>query len=370
MRNNTWILGQTFFIAAIGLACGPPPASESEDVGAARIALSSVPGDARCLALSAVGARTVSKRFSLVAGADAVLEMAGLPLGVIEFSAAAFDEPCDSSISTEPTWVAEPVSDWVFAGVVAQIKLVLHRNGRASIGVSFCDSDLQSDIANCGACDHACTAGPGSQPTCTAGACGLACDAGAADCDQDPATGCEVLLATDPAHCGACDNACIAGSRSQPTCTAGACGLACDAGAADCDQDPATGCEVLLATDPAHCGACDNACPPGFSCRAGACAAPPASCGVCVIGDERCDPSHFGPVFCTAGPDGCGYWPLATFGACNGVYPWAGIVCDGGHDRTYCTADAHGCRTPMLCPVGQICSAGYHQPGSCVPSPF
>jgi hypothetical protein len=366
MRGRNWGLGQMFLMVALEVGCGGP-ARETEDVGAARIALTSVPADAQCLALSAVGARTVSKRFSLQAGADATLELAGLPLGAVEFSAAAFDASCDSSIATEPTWIGDPVSANIVKGEIAQIALTLHRNGQASVSVSFCDNDLQSDIANCGACDHACIAGPRSQPTCTAGSCGLACDEGAADCDQNAATGCEVLPDTDPANCGACGHACIAGPRSQPTCAAGACGFACDPGAADCDHDAATGCEVLTDTDAANCGACGNACPAGFSCRAGACTAPPVTCGVCVIGQERCDPLRFGPVFCTAGPDGCGYWPQAMFGACNGVYPWSGTVCDNGYDRTYCTADAAGCRVSMLCPVGQICRAGYHQAGSCGP---
>ena len=46
--------------------------------------------------------------------------------------------------------------------------------------------------------------------------------------------------------------------------------LVCDPGYDDCDGDPANGCEVELAIDAAHCGACDNDCNAG-SCAAGAC---------------------------------------------------------------------------------------------------
>lgn len=55
------------------------------------------------------------------------------------------------------------------------------------------------------------------------GAAPLQCDSGKADCDGDAANGCEVTLASDNHHCGACGRDC--GSLGT-TCTQGACGLA------------------------------------------------------------------------------------------------------------------------------------------------
>jgi hypothetical protein len=78
-----------------------------------------------------------------------------------------------------------------------------------------------------------------------------------------------VDTATDPAHCGACGNTCrFAGGAGR--CVGGRCfGAGCAGTRADCDRDPANGCEVDLATDPAHCGACGRACEGG--CRDGRC---------------------------------------------------------------------------------------------------
>jgi cysteine-rich repeat protein len=45
----------------------------------------------------------------------------------------------------------------------------------------------------------------------------------------------------------------------------------CSAGYADCDAAPDNGCEVELATDRAHCGACGEACPDGETCSEGTC---------------------------------------------------------------------------------------------------
>ncbi len=71
-----------------------------------------------------------------------------------------------------------------------------------------------------------------------------------------------VETATDAANCGACGNACAAGS----TCTAGTCST--------CTGTMCGGACVATATDAANCGACGNACAAGSTCDAGACTAP------------------------------------------------------------------------------------------------
>lgn len=168
-------------MAVSAIACGPPPARDGEDIGVAHIALTQTPSDARCLLVSAVGARSVSKRLSLSPGHDASLEMAGLPLGEVQFGASAFADPCDSSSSAAPTWVSDPVSATLVIPEVAQIKLTMHRNGRASVSVAFCDADLQSDVLNCGSCDNACPSGQLCQSgKCVLGEVPIALEPGAA----------------------------------------------------------------------------------------------------------------------------------------------------------------------------------------------
>ncbi len=62
-----------------------------------------------------------------------------------------------------------------------------------------------------------------------------------------------VQLEADPAHCGACFNACA----SDQVCFGGACEAACGEGSSPCE-----GACVNLHSDPANCGFCDRACPP------------------------------------------------------------------------------------------------------------
>ena len=137
-----------------------------------------------------------------------------------------------------------------------------------------CEASLASP-QSCGACGRVC-ASPTS--VCAAGADGYAC---VSRCGPEAPTECGgscVNLQTDPAHCGACGMAC-AFANGSGRCAAGRCELtACNRGFADCDGNPANGCEADLASD-AHCGACGNACAGRtdstgvpHTCQAGACA--------------------------------------------------------------------------------------------------
>ena len=132
-----------------------------------------------------------------------------------------------------------------------------------------CEVDTRSAPANCGMCGRACVAANGTA-TCAAGVCGLgACNAGFGDCDGMAANGCEVDTRASLAHCGLCDRACPRPANAAPTCAAGVCGIACNTGFADCNANPADGCEVDTRTSAAHCGGCGMAC--SGTCTAGAC---------------------------------------------------------------------------------------------------
>ncbi|HSA24624.1 MAG TPA: agmatine deiminase family protein, partial [Myxococcota bacterium] len=131
-----------------------------------------------------------------------------------------------------------------------------------------CESEHATDEAHCGDCQTACAAGQ----TCEGGLCrDEPCPAGLEDCDGQPGNGCEVQLGTD-ADCAGCGDDCRGlFPHGQGACLAGACALsACEPGFADCDLEPASGCERSLA-EAGTCGACNRACAAGESCvRSGA----------------------------------------------------------------------------------------------------
>lgn len=83
---------------------------------------------------------------------------------------------------------------------------------------SACKSDLQSDVANCGQCGHACLPGQNATATCVAGQCNSTCNPGSLDCNQDLSDGCEATVASDPKNCGACGHDCLGGACNASVC--------------------------------------------------------------------------------------------------------------------------------------------------------
>jgi hypothetical protein len=91
---------------------------------------------------------------------------------------------------------------------------------------------------------------------CVNSVCNGTCNPGFADCDHNLQTnGCEVDLNNDPLNCNGCGIACPS-QGGTATCTGGVCGIVCSPGFADCDHNPANGCEIDIYTDPANCGGC------------------------------------------------------------------------------------------------------------------
>jgi alpha-tubulin suppressor-like RCC1 family protein len=135
--------------------------------------------------------------------------------------------------------------------------------------IDGCEVDLRS-LTHCGACGDVC-APPRATATCASGTCGIAaCDDGYADCNGMPIDGCEVDLRS-LTHCGACGDVCEL-ARASETCASETCRIAaCDDGYADCNRVDADGCEVSLASDAAHCGACGRTCGGDATCVDGLC---------------------------------------------------------------------------------------------------
>jgi hypothetical protein len=152
--------------------------------------------------------------------------------------------------------------------------------------------DTATDPRHCGRCDNACPTAMNAVASCTGGTCGLTCASGFGDCDTNLGTGCEVTLGSSAEHCGRCGNACTAPPNAIATCASGTCGFRCRAGFEDCNGMASDGCEVAVGSDLANCGRCGNRCMAtggfvtGVACTDGVCAI-----SACVAPNADCDAS-------------------------------------------------------------------------------
>src|SRR5262249_51804895 len=125
----------------IGCSSGSQTGAAGEDTGIAMLSIVKAPGDATCLQITVAGSRIVQNSFDLSPGQDAVFKLQGLPTGSVVFSEQAFGIACSLvNSSSVPTWLGGPVTVTLTPGVVANVTIVLRRNGQAIV-----TSDFQED---------------------------------------------------------------------------------------------------------------------------------------------------------------------------------------------------------------------------------
>ena len=141
--------------------------------------------------------------------------------------------------------------------------------------------DPRSSTVHCGARAD-CAGGSAGQrcaagEICAAGTCVVSCQQ-AAGAELIACAGVCIDPRTSPAHCGAsgdCIGPRAGGCAPGESCVAGACApIPCAAPLATC-----AGICVDTRSDPAHCGACGQACPSGQACLDGRCSLDVATCG-------------------------------------------------------------------------------------------
>ncbi len=185
-----------------------------------------------------------------------------------------------------------------------------------------CETNLNSSVGNCGGCGNACNL-PNASASCTNGSCGVAsCNLPFSNCDGQPANGCETNLAADAQNCGGCGNVCNL-PNAVPACAGGLCAVgACLPGWADCDGNPANGCEVNISNSVGNCGGCGTTC--SVANGTAACVGGTCQVGSCNGGFSNCNNL---PV------DGCEVNTNTSVGNCGGC----GQICAPANSTGQCS---------------------------------
>jgi hypothetical protein len=182
-------------------------------------------------------------------------------------------------------------------------------------------TDLADDPANCGACGAECLPGPNVQTVgCKQGDCAIkACLPGFADCDGDPANGCETPLGTDT-DCAACGDACDA--AADEVCQNGLCVEVCTASGETCHSHGdccSSWCDVTCT--PLPCADVGEPCATDRDCCQRLCKF--GVCAACIPDGEPCAPfSDCCSTGCTGGLCGIGFACYVTGGSCPGNDKW------------------------------------------------
>jgi hypothetical protein len=207
--------------------------------------------------------------------------------------------------------------------------------------VDGCETNKHTDVNHCGACAFKCQLA-NAAAVCAMGKCVVeACNTGFADCNNDPADGCEVNLQTDTGNCGTCKKVCNA-NNGQASCALGACAIGCMIGYDNCDGSLDNGCETNLALNVDHCGACQTKCeaPDGVpNCTNG-------KCGVsnCLVPFADCN---------AVASDGCEVNTAANVNHCGGC----GKACYASNGTPQCTGGV--CNVVSCNPGWADCNAAY-----------
>jgi hypothetical protein len=183
------VLGLAGF-ALFAAACGSSSDDSSELVGHAEAAISEVPASVACIRITAIGSRTVERRYSVTAGQKSVFALTGMPLGNVTFVGDAFDVACSVvDATTRASWVSDPaVTVTLTPSSTPSFTLAMKRNGNATATVDFQDDDA-------GAGDGGSTCSGAGAP-CTAGTAGICRRAGTMVCASTTTTTCSVTAGT------------------------------------------------------------------------------------------------------------------------------------------------------------------------------
>lgn len=133
-------------LATCLLGCAMEHGQGPEATGRASLAVTNVPQNVLCITVTAAGDPTVTSTFPVAPGGDTSnLSMAGLAVGAVDFSGAAYTVDCSAlPAHGNPEWVAPTVSTVVLPDQIASVSLEFHPNGQANVSGDFGGAALRT----------------------------------------------------------------------------------------------------------------------------------------------------------------------------------------------------------------------------------
>jgi hypothetical protein len=115
------------------------PLPEEDGVEQVVLKIAVVPSDVQCIRVTAAGpGRTVEREIETSGSTSLTQSLSGLPLGSVTFIGEAFMAACTSvTKSTIAAWSSQPVEVSIVLGRLANVELVMVRNGRAKVDITF-----------------------------------------------------------------------------------------------------------------------------------------------------------------------------------------------------------------------------------------
>jgi hypothetical protein len=154
----------------------PSPAPTGDEVEQVRLFIGEVPADVRCVRITAEGTgRTVVRELDVTGGTALTESLSGLPIGTVTFTGEAFAPACSGvTKATIGAWASAPVQASIVLGRLTTVELVMVRNGRAKVEVTFTEEAACTAIgAACRVNSECCS------KRCAAAVCVTGGDAGA-----------------------------------------------------------------------------------------------------------------------------------------------------------------------------------------------
>jgi hypothetical protein len=132
-------------IASIGLlligftfGCAPHAGGESNLVGEANLAVTTVPPSVQCIQISVAGSSTVTRNLPVTTGGSTIgLSLGQLPLGAATISGQAFSQACTAISGQTPTWIADPQQVVLQAGLVSSLTITFRQNNAVNATANF-----------------------------------------------------------------------------------------------------------------------------------------------------------------------------------------------------------------------------------------